>query len=810
MNCLSLYVEKWYIVGAVCTGNGLQRIVPPNEEDRIWLYFFEDVANDRVFYGKNNKRSAQNREPHYYQDVFGSMVDSEATFKKFGKNYPLAEIFKYSNILDDLRGAYAKWASDEKIPTYLSFSQDISSLAKSMFIEQLEKNGFVIKQFAGKIELLAMEWLTKTSQLRLPKDKKVLVLTSSNENLHMSVYNTDGNLHIESSSATLPGYGRDVRRQAVIDEVIKQGNSTLKFLTRQDEFDHEMKRMEDSVEEWILKLDSGRPGIPVRITDINFSLAPDNKFTANLKSKTIDERTQAIIRNIIDYVKKFVIDKVGIHEYDLGAVVLIGNSFENNQYFKEIDQWLQINERNMFKVNEVKLPDVVSVYSQIPEDYFSTEEQFFGAQTEEERILQAKNEAERAAMQKAKDELALKKQTEEEKTRAEKAYKDAMDQYYEAEGKRDFANMREFLQIALEKKAGDPVATGLLAQLEDIVRKEDLKNEQYRNAINAADKYFEDGDYDDALSFYTQAITIDANSVHSKERIKQIRKIKEDVGKAGECLTRAGVFEGQKLYSKALTELNKAKLLDPDNPEIISKIEEISGIISAKEKKINTLKATLSSSEDARDFSSAIAACKELVLNDEDNSGKWERKANELERKKEKEDEKNKVLAECKTIVSDASFNDDWEKVLSASTKALTYNPTDEYFQKYFTKATAEVAKAKAELAKKKISDTGKAFIETTRNIKDIGKKAVGHLPGRVDDFFGTVTKRSEPKSLPEKKSDDFFSTGKPDTKKNEPKAAESKRTNDDFFDSESASSNKAKPKTSASNKTKVPDGFDF
>lgn len=772
MNCLSLYVEKWYIVGAICTGNGLQRIVLPNGEDRVWLYFFEDVANDRIFYGRNNKRNAQNREPHYYQDVFAHIVDSESKFKKFGRDYPLAEIFKYSNILDDLRAAYSKWASDEKIPTYVSFSQDISYNAQSLFKEQLEKNGFVIKQYVGKIEFLAMEWLSRTNKLHLPKEKKALILKSSNENLHMSVYSTDGKLLVESSNDTLSGYGSDVRRHAVIEDVIKQGNSTLKFLTKPEEFDHEMKRMEDFVEEWILKLDTGRPGIPVRITDINFSLAPDNKFTVNLKSKIIDDRTKAIIRTIIDYVKKFVTDKVGIHEYDLGAVVLIGNSFENNQYFKEIDQWLQINEANMFKITEINLPDVVSVYSQIPEDYFSAEEQFFGTQSQQEKKLQAQNEAERTERKKAEAEMAQKKQTEEEKSRSEKAYKDAMAQYYEAESKKDFANMREFLQIALSKKPGDTIATEKLAQLDDIERKEDIKNEQYRNAINAADKYFEESDYDNALAFYTQAITIDANSVHSKERIKEIRKIKNDIGKAGECLTRAEVFESQKLYPKALTELNKARLLDPNNKDLISKIEEIEGIISAKEHKISSLKVALDSAEQSGNFTSAIAACHELVQCDEENSVKWERRATDLERKKEKEEEKAKILTECKKIVVDASFNDEWNKVLSASTKALTYAPGDEFFQKYSLKATTEIAK-------KKISDTGKAMSETTKVIKEGGKKVVENITGKVDDFFSTVTKQPVKKAIPEKNADDFFSTDKTGSKKVEQKRPTPKKNKD-------------------------------
>lgn len=768
MNCLSLYVEKWYIVGAICTGNGLQRIVLPNGEDRIWLYFFEDVANDRIFYGRNNKRNAQNREPHYYQDVFSNIVDSEAKFKKFGRDYPLAEIFKYSSILDDLRTAYSKWASDEKIPTYLSFSQDISYNAQSLFKEQLEKNGFVIKQYVGKIEFLAMEWLSRTSKIDLPKDKKALVLKSTNENLHMSVFSTDGNLLIESSHDTLPGYGSDVRRHAVIEDVIKQGNSTLRFLTKEEEFNHEMKRMEDFVEEWILKLDSGRSGIPVRITDINFSLAPDNKFTANLKSKTIDDRTKAIIRTIIDYVKKFVTDKVGIHEYDLGAVVLIGNSFENNQYFKEIDQWLQINEANMFKITEVKLPDVVSVYSQIPEDYFSAEENFFGTQSQHEKELQAQNEAERTERLKAEAEMAQKKQTEDEKNRSEKAYKDAMSQYFDAESKKDFANMKEFLQIALSKKPGDPVATEKLSQLEDAVRKEDLKNEQYRNAINAADKFFDEGDLDNALVFYTQAVTIEPNSIHSKERIKELRKMKEDAQKAIECLTKAEVFEGQKLYEKALTELRKASLLDPNNKETQTKIEEIEGLLSAKEKKIADLKTLLNSSEADGNFAAAVTACRDLAECDEDNRTKWERRAEDLEKKKEKEEEKARVIAECKKNVDDASFNDNWEKVSAAATKALSYVPDDEFFRKYLDKANKEIAKKKGNAA----------HVAPSKPV--VGGKPMPKKPsGGGDDFFNDTPKPTSSKNPSGKKDDDFFGSGKPSAKAPEVKKPAPKKHKD-------------------------------
>lgn len=143
MTSLSIYVEKWYIAGAVCTDNVPHVIELPNGEDRIWLYFFEDVANDAIYYGRSNKRNAQNKENHYIDDVFSKIVESDASFKKFGRNYPLAEIFKYSGIFEDLKSAFKKWSNDSMIPVYISFSQDISYNAQSIFKEELEKNDFM-------------------------------------------------------------------------------------------------------------------------------------------------------------------------------------------------------------------------------------------------------------------------------------------------------------------------------------------------------------------------------------------------------------------------------------------------------------------------------------------------------------------------------------------------------------------------------------------------------------------------------------------------------------------------------------------
>ena len=83
MKSLALYIDKWYIVGTICV-DGIPRLVKlPNNEDRIWLFFHEDIANDAVSYGKGFKSHYWNRENHYYGDIFANLTNSAATFTMF-------------------------------------------------------------------------------------------------------------------------------------------------------------------------------------------------------------------------------------------------------------------------------------------------------------------------------------------------------------------------------------------------------------------------------------------------------------------------------------------------------------------------------------------------------------------------------------------------------------------------------------------------------------------------------------------------------------------------------------------------------
>lgn len=53
MKLLSLYIDKWYIIGAVNNSDGITRPIElPSKEERIWLYFYEDTGSDEISYGR--------------------------------------------------------------------------------------------------------------------------------------------------------------------------------------------------------------------------------------------------------------------------------------------------------------------------------------------------------------------------------------------------------------------------------------------------------------------------------------------------------------------------------------------------------------------------------------------------------------------------------------------------------------------------------------------------------------------------------------------------------------------------------------
>lgn len=94
MKELTLYIDKWYIIGAVCTDGVPRLVIPDNKEDRYWLYFYEDTTNNEIVYGKDNQSHYRNNEPHYYGDIFSKMTQSDSHFLYYNRKQELCDILK--------------------------------------------------------------------------------------------------------------------------------------------------------------------------------------------------------------------------------------------------------------------------------------------------------------------------------------------------------------------------------------------------------------------------------------------------------------------------------------------------------------------------------------------------------------------------------------------------------------------------------------------------------------------------------------------------------------------------------------------
>ena len=103
METLMLYVDRRYVIGVQCIDGIPKSIDLPNHEERVWLYFFEDIDHDKIVYGKNNESHFLNNDQLYFGDVFPKILDSRNEFTRFRRKKPLRDIFYESRIFEDLR-----------------------------------------------------------------------------------------------------------------------------------------------------------------------------------------------------------------------------------------------------------------------------------------------------------------------------------------------------------------------------------------------------------------------------------------------------------------------------------------------------------------------------------------------------------------------------------------------------------------------------------------------------------------------------------------------------------------------------------
>ena len=837
MKALTLYIDKWYIIGAVCTDGVPRLITPTNHEDRFWLYFYEDTYNNSIVYGKDNQSHYRNGEAHYIGDVFSLITDPDRRFSRYnGKGEEMKMIFQASGIFDLLRSAVD---TDGEIETYISFSPDIPGPSRLVFFEELKSNSFNVIGSQARIGFLALEHNRRHDSLL--EEGYYLVLNACNENLHYILYKRENNKYKMFSENVLVGMGMDLRGRALVESIVDSINNRTHFLATKEEVEKEYLRMEQFVPKWFVKIANAKPFIPITIPNVSFGNQPANTYQVSIIKNKLDERTSVIVNNIIKVVADFT-RTAGVRNDEIKGLVFIGNTFTNSQFERAIREKFYVSEENVIRHKESDLPNIVGVYPLLEDlhesDWQKTAEKDLGEIQKRAAFDKEKETLENLIKTRSWDEARthLDKMSNfyldysselsgyktiidrgiiEDGNKSARLYDEAMQKVYSFEKSQDYAQMRDWADIALKHRPEDKEAHQKKAEAERLLSDQKVREEQYRTIISRAQTSLREGRWQDAISQSEAALNLRPSSVEAKRIYNEAKKHIEAAKEIDKFINRADVFFAQKLYDEALRELAKVQSLDSDNVEAAQRIKEIEDICKEHTLKLTSLVKRYEEAKTTRNYDKAIEICEQITEIDTINQRKWSAETEKLKADRDKALETQKRFEDLKNKAMGAYFNEDWKSVIHYASEAIAIQSNEDLskiierakqkisiqekdieYQREINRVNALLSSGDVDEANIILNRLQKEYPEHIKEIKGLRKRAFAwgnptpskkENPQRPPIGFNAPQTKTKPKD-----AGSFFEDDTPPKKPNvpaskpkpsQPKEKPPKKTGIDFFD---------------------------
>lgn len=705
---MALYIDKWYIVGAICVDGTARPVRLPNNEDRVWLFFHEDVSNDTISYGKGFDSHYRNRENHYYGDVFANLTDSAAKFTIFETQLPIKDIFKMGKVFDDLKAAIG---NEDNVPTYLSFSKDIGFPARLIFMKELEKEGFKIEISVAMIDHLALEYAVKKKGF--PGEGNYLVLNACNENLRYSVYKKSGDIFSRMADDVLPGKGEDSRRRCLIKYIVDSINRTEIFLQTDEEKEAEYSRCSQFVENWILKISNARPHIPVQITDVTLSKDPHKTYSVAVRRKQIDEMTETIAKSLVDVIVRFVRAN-GIRHEEVSGIVFLGNTFTNKQFTTQFLNRYDLHENRMICYMDKDLWMLVGAYDFIDCGQFKERESNFRVEAENELDKIKKAEEERIDNEKAQAEAEATAKNAQARKEEEAKFRQAMDRGYESETNHDYESMAEYFEIARNLRPDDEEAVAKYKEALRLKTEQSVMLKKFKEQLSQAKAAMDEKDWELAKQKATEALGSNPDS-------QEARRIKDEANRQiaqkkdfDRYIDRADLFIARNLYEEAKKELEKARLLGIDDEAVKSRLDKIKKLEDAFKSRVEKLVARLNEAVGSRNYDEAIRVCRELREVDSTNQIKWTNKLAELNSLRQREKERIERVRALKSEIDTALWDENWKEVVEKCKELLAVSPEEDGIKE-------KLARAESKL---KTAEVKASFDKAVSDIKDLIERA--------------------------------------------------------------------------------------
>lgn len=806
MKSLSLYVDKWFITVAINFDGNVIPLSLPNGEDRIWLYFHEDIANSRIEYGKAFENNYRDRLPHYFGDIFNLIEEGDHHFTRYERRREeMREIFKVAGIFNHLHQAVGE---EQAVDTYISFSSDIPDVARLRFIEELEESKFKVIESVARISHLALEECKKRNVFTTLGT--YLVLVATNDNFHYALYENKGNIFLRKNEGTLIGLGLDVRRRALVETIVENINKNTKLLKTREDIDMECVRQDRFATAWLEKIAKSKPYMPVAFDGITFAVAPNNPAIVQVFPNSLDNRTTGIVEEMVRKIADFVKENQ-LQPHEIEGIVFVGNTFTNQTFARAINNRFIVDDDKIVIYREEELPKVVSVYSQIDCSQFkgATAEFINDAKTQEILNKQAKEEEEKK--QKAEANARRQQELIDSQKKAEREYNNAVENIERHESEHNYEEMLEWAEIALKIRPDDEFAKEKDALARQLLAEQKAANKQFNIVLQRAKTAFSEERWSDAICQCEMALELRPDSEEASRLKGEARRRMEVKEKVQQLLDKADVFFAQKLYSEALREVSKILSLDPSNREAKEIERKVSEVNYRHQESINNLVEKLNKTEQENDFASAINICESLIEEDSANIRKWTSKKERLISKRREIEDNKRKLDELKKDIHKAHFDEDWVRLKLLCENYLNVQ-TDKEISQFLSKAKKRLEETRVREAKEKaLATINQLILDRRMNeaeqelnrfaqnypseqsvVKDLRKKIFSFgeasapvaedLPKRKPIGFNS------PKPEPREKEDDFFGT--PSNPKRARQAQQPKREKsmtpkktDDFFD---------------------------
>lgn len=662
MSDIVLYIDKWFIAGAVSYNGALRPLKPKNGDERISLYFHTDTVNNRVDFGYGFRDDFLSNRPGYYGDVFTRMKQSKARYEQYGSERPLKDIFADAGIFYIL---HESAGINSKIKTYASFSDDITPYARRLFLDEMAKAGFEVEADAVvTIERLALEHLSHTG-IDMP-DGYYLLLNACNENLHYCLYEHNADSFVRKAQDTLPGFGVDARRRAIVEYVVDNINRTHHLLATEAEKDRELVCQAQYAERWLNAVDSVPTGLPVTLSGIKLSAEEHTSFSVTVLPSDIEHRTKAIIENVAVEIVKFVASQK-VSQNQMSGIIFIGDTFYNSAFRDEVCSKYAISFNRHFSDRD--LPQLVAAHCFVDSEQYRERVKSYADRAEEEKNKIISQEEKESREEEEIDRLKREGKSIEEINRKNRSYKEAISSAEDAGSRGDYTDMAAYARLALGIKPEDTEAQRLLDEAKQMEVREQLSQEQYNNAMDAALQALNAFDWDTAIRQAEFALNIKPKSREASEIKEKAREQVDAKAYVEQCLIRADAYIEQRLYDKALSELKKAELRGAISNEIEQRREQIEQLRTVLDKDKTRLEQALNEGA----YDEAIVLCDKL--NEQDPSGGWKRRREQIESEKQQAEKVSKLAVE----INKARVNADSSQVVKLCRQLLAIKENEKF-----------------------------------------------------------------------------------------------------------------------------------